>query len=108
MEHSQNGNDDLVKRQAALERSRMLLAKFSYEPAENKLLNIHDLTSCMICKKLLPNSPQCECKLCSKAFCLRHKAEINHNCEKLTKERGIYLHAKNLFKMKLKEVKSKA
>jgi hypothetical protein len=99
--------------QTPLEKSRMLLAKFSLS---NKVLskhnidqsNIQNLASCFTCKKLISRNKDNECRLCTEIFCLKHRTEISHKCEKLSKDTERYLNAKNLFKLKLREVKGKA
>lgn len=66
------------------------------------------LSTCYFCKILIPLSTNNQCKLCCQNFCLTHRVDIRHNCEKLSKDTAKYLNAKNQFKLKLREVKSKA
>ncbi len=102
-------NYDRVK---ALEESKRLLDLIS-TPNLNKLHNtpLHGnlvLSSCYFCKMLMPLTCDRQCKLCSENFCNKHKSELDHNCEKLSKDTAKYLNAKNQFKLKLREAKSKA
>jgi len=92
---------------AALEQSRKILA--SLDPPTRKIEDANfTLSSCFFCKTLMPLNPEANCKLCEEVFCCRHRSEVSHHCEKLNKETAKYLNAKNQFKLKLREVKSKA
>jgi hypothetical protein len=94
----------------ALEESRRILALLN-SPVSTKHMADHGsicLSTCFFCKTIMPMIADNQCKLCDEAFCGRHKMEINHNCEKLNKETAKYLNAKNQFKLRLREAKSKA
>jgi hypothetical protein len=67
-----------------------------------------NLATCTFCKTLMPLNTNISCKYCNEVFCRRHRGEINHNCEKLSKDTAKYLNAKNQFKLKLREVRNKA
>ncbi len=77
------------------------------DKADNSKLNSVNFSACNFCQKLVAFNKDNECKLCSKFFCLKHKAEINHKCEKLSKDTERYLNAKNQFKSRLRDVKNK-
>ncbi len=95
----------------ALEESKKLLALISSPTTSCR--NDTDgsnlvLSSCFSCKLLIPLSTTNQCKLCNESFCGRHRSEVNHNCEKLSKDTAKYLNAKNLFKLRLRDAKNKA
>lgn len=95
---------------SALEESRKILAKFSLfsKMEEHKRLKASgtiNFQTCYFCKALI--SLTNTCVLCRENFCGKHKSEVNHKCENLSKDREAYLNAKNQFKLRLREVKSK-
>lgn len=92
---------------AALEQSRKILASFELPTRKLEDANF-TLSTCFFCKTLMPQNPEANCHLCEEVFCCRHRSEMSHHCEKLNKETAKYLNAKNQFKLKLREVKSKA
>ena len=104
----------IYDREKALEESRRILAtidcynNISYSNNISLATRAVNFCSCFFCKLLIPVRDNSNCKLCNEIFCVRHKSEINHKCEKLNKDTSMYLSAKNQFKLKLKEVKSKA
>lgn len=101
-------NYDRIK---ALEESKKILALLSPMIDRHHDISNHGnivLSSCYFCKLLMPASRESHCKLCNECFCARHKNELNHSCEKLSKDTAKYLDAKNQFKLKLREAKSKA
>ena len=127
--NSQFPDRDHYDREKALEQSRRILEMLNSPVASHRSLtreNEHhqhedlrrinnqmnsgniNLASCYICKTLMPVNFDHQCKLCQENFCGRHRAEISHNCEKLSKETSKYLNAKNQFKLRLREAKSKA
>lgn len=92
-----------------LERSRQLLFGISNHnklnnPDINQNQNL-ELNSCTVCQRIVASKNGNECTMCCKFFCLKHRQEINHNCEKLPKEKEMYLLAKNKFRNKLREIK---
>ena len=96
-------------RTKALEESRRLFELISTPRSSTKpLASEVQLNTCFFCKVIQPLSKNNQCKLCDEMFCGRHKAELNHNCEKLTKETANYLNAKNQFKLRLRQAKSNA
>ena len=94
-------------REKALEESRRILALLNSPMghAERRPAGSFSLSSCYFCKTIMPITDNSCCQLCNENFCSRHKTEINHNCEKLSKDTAMYLNAKNQFKLKLREAK---
>jgi predicted nucleic acid binding AN1-type Zn finger protein len=79
------------------------------------------LNKCHFCKKAMPEYSKVRCKLCKNEFCLKHRLEMDHKCDK--KEKNIYnkkndeqnfknLYSKfiqNFYSLNInKEIKSKA
>jgi hypothetical protein len=94
-------------REKALEESRRILALLNSPMGhgDRRPAGSFSLSSCYFCKTLMPLTENSNCQLCNEAFCSRHKTEINHNCEKLSKDTAMYLNAKNQFKLRLREAK---
>ncbi len=95
-------------REKALEESRRILDLISSpcgSQGDRRTGGNVNLSSCYHCKTIMPLTSNSNCVLCNEAFCGRHKSEINHNCEKLSKDTAMYLNAKNQFKLRLREAK---
>lgn len=94
-------------REKALEESRRILALLNSPigHAQRRAAGSFSLSSCYFCKTIMPITHNSCCQLCNETFCSRHKTEINHKCEKLSKDTAMYLNAKNQFKLKLREAK---
>lgn len=62
---------------------------------------------CSFCNVETPNHSGATCKYCNKDFCLAHRLESDHKCEKGTKVGGRtnYENSKNKFKDKLAQLK---
>ena len=96
-------------REKALEESRRILDLISTPRASHRSLTGEvKLNTCYLCKVIMPLNLHNQCKFCDEVFCGRHKSELNHQCEKLSKETAKYLNAKNQFKLRLREAKSNA
>jgi hypothetical protein len=94
----------------ALQDSYILLDKIATPISHRNNANHGNivLSTCFFCKSLMPLISNNQCKLCDEMFCGRHKTEVNHACEKLSKDTAKYLNAKNQFKLRLREAKNKA
>lgn len=93
-----------------LEQSRKILSKHNIErnPALT-LISKDKIGTCTICSKIISNSRISACGNCNELFCSKHRAGIAHSC-KLAEEPKIndkIKHNKDLFKLRLKEVKNK-
>lgn len=96
-------------REKALEESRRLLDKIATPPSSARRISKDvQIITCSFCQLLLPLNKTNNCRHCEETFCYRHKTELDHNCEKLSKETAKYLNAKNQFKLRLREAKSNA
>ncbi len=75
-----------------------------------KKTNESDLPFCLHCKIFIDVAKKNICNHCSEIFCDKHKLEIRHNCPKMPKDDKMesYQNAKNLFQMRLKQIKMKA
>lgn len=70
-----------------------------------------DLLFCLHCKIFLDNSKKNNlCNHCSQIFCDKHKLGIRHNCPNMPRDEKMetYKNAKNIFQMRLKQIKMKA
>jgi hypothetical protein len=105
-------NDATFDRKAALEESRKILALLnSPELHPQREVNLQHgqiaISSCHFCKCVMCSNVNSKCKYCHEDFCARHRAEINHKCEKISEQTASYLNAKNQFKYRLKAAKDK-
>ncbi len=105
-------NDTKFDRKAALEESRKILALMNspeLHPQRNESMSHGQIivSSCHFCKCVMSSNVNNKCKYCEEEFCVRHRAEINHKCEKISEQTATYLNAKNQFKLRLKEAKNK-
>jgi len=66
-------------------------------------------TICNLCKIIIYNNKGYECGFCKKAFCLKHRLEIDHRCAESAKRSISEVHAKNksLIMDKIKNLKKK-
>lgn len=105
-------NEAIFDRKGALEESRKILALINSPDIHPQKHDIAQhgyicVSSCYYCKCVMSSSVNSKCKHCFEEFCGRHKAEINHKCEKISEQTATYLNAKNQFKLRLKEAKNK-
>jgi hypothetical protein len=72
--------------------------------------NESDILFCFHCKIFIDHKKKNKCNCCNEIFCEKHKLEIKHNCSKMIKDEKmqIYQNAKNIFQMRLKQIKMKA
>lgn len=75
-----------------------------------KKTNESDLPFCMHCNIFIDVNKKNICNHCSEIFCDKHKLGIRHNCPKMPKDDKMesYQNAKNIFQMRLKQIKMKA
>jgi hypothetical protein len=94
----------------ALDQSRAILARFNHPKRDDSGAANPILSACFFCKKLIPYVSEAQCKHCCERFCIKHKLQMNHRCDKLPRDENAerYQNAKNQFKLRLKEVKNKA
>ena len=105
-------NDATFDRKAALEESRKILALLN-SPELHSVR--HDslplgqmlMSSCHFCNSVMSSTLNSKCKYCQEDFCCKHRGEINHKCDKISEQTASYLNAKNQFKNRLKEAKTK-
>jgi hypothetical protein len=94
-----------------LEKSLVVLERIARcEKIIFKKTNESDLPFCLYCKIFIDVAKKNICNLCSEIFCDKHKLEIRHNCAKMLKDDKMesYQNAKNIFQMRLKQIKMKA
>ncbi len=93
------------------EKSQIVLERIARcEKLIFKKTNESDLLFCIHCKIFIDINKKNVCNHCSHIFCDKHKLEMRHNCPNLPKDEKIetYQNAKNLFQMRLKQIKMKA
>jgi uncharacterized paraquat-inducible protein A len=75
-----------------------------------KKTNEADILFCLHCQIFIDHTKKNICSHCSNIFCDKHKLEIRHNCPKMPKDEKIesFQNAKNIFQMRLKQIKMKA
>ncbi len=73
----------------------------------NKDMDIN--TICSFCTILINNNKGYECGFCKKAYCLKHRLEIDHRCPDSEKKSKLDIHSKskNMIFDKLKNLKKK-
>jgi len=94
-----------------LEKSLVVLERISRcEKIIFKKTNESDLPFCMHCKIFIDSAKKIVCNYCENIFCEKHKQEMRHNCPKMPKDEKIeaYQNAKNMFQMRLKQIKIKS
>lgn len=93
------------------EKSLIVLERISRcEKIIFKKTNESDLPFCMHCKIFIDSAKKSLCNHCENIFCEKHKQEIRHNCPKMPKDEKTeaYQNAKNMFQMRLKQIKIKS
>jgi hypothetical protein len=72
--------------------------------------NESDILFCLHCKIFIDVKKKNTCNYCNEIFCEKHKLETKHNCPKVPKDEKMqsYQNAKNMFQMRLKQIKMKA
>ena len=105
-------NEATFDRKAALEESRKILALLNspgQHSARRDLLPLGQIvmSSCHFCSTAMSSTINSKCKYCQEEFCCKHRGEINHKCKKISEQTASYLNAKNQFKNRLKEAKTK-
>ncbi len=104
-------NEATFDRKAALEESRKILALINSPELKSRsdrpLLGQIAMSNCHHCNCGISLNENSKCKFCHQEFCLNHRAEFNHKCEKINEQTASYLNAKNQFKLRLKEAKNK-
>jgi len=93
------------------EESQIVLERISRcEKLIFKKTNESDLLFCMHCKVFIDVLKKNICHHCSMIFCEKHKLELRHNCPNIPKDEKMetYQNAKNIFQMRLKQIKMKA
>merc|ERR1711957_336464 len=72
--------------------------------------NESDILFCLHCKIFIDSKKKNVCTHCSEIFCEKHKIDARHNCPKMPKDEKMqnYQNAKNMFQMRLKQIKMKA
>ena len=72
--------------------------------------NESDILFCLHCKIFIDHKKKNICTYCDEIFCDKHKMETRHNCPKMPKDEKMqnYQNAKNMFQMRLKQIKMKA
>ena len=69
-----------------------------------------DILFCLHCQMFIDQTKKNICNYCNHVFCDKHKLEIRHNCPKMPKDEKMqnYQNAKNMFQMRLRQIKMKA
>ena len=72
--------------------------------------NESDILFCLHCQMFIDHKKKNVCTYCNEIFCEKHKIETKHNCPKMPKDEKMqsYQNAKNMFQMRLKQIKMKA
>lgn len=82
---------------------------FSTNTEESSKINEMDflVTKCSFCKGDILNSHGEQCQFCKKLFCLKHRLESDHKCDKMPNKsmRGRYEGVKGKFQEKLEQLK---
>ena len=74
-----------------------------------KVLEQHskrEVVLCSFCNKSVGYSKEISCKFCNKSFCLTHRLESDHNCEKIksvNSENKTLKEKANMYKNKVQE-----
>lgn len=105
-------NEATFDRKSALEESRKILELLnSPELHPQREVNLQHgqitVSSCHFCKCVMCSNFSSKCKYCHEDFCGKHRAEINHKCQKISEQTASYLNAKNQFKLRLIAAKDK-
>ena len=93
------------------EKSQVILERIARcEKIFFKKTNESDLLFCIHCKIFIDLNKKNICSHCNNIFCEKHKLEIRHNCPNMPRDEKLetYQNAKNLFQMRLKQIKLKA
>ena len=86
----------------ALQKSIEIISKYDYKfPSKYK--------ECNFCKNKFPTieNKDVKCQTCGECFCVNHRKEINHHCNKIDPNKEKILMAKNLFKERMRMLKLK-
>jgi len=106
---------DNFDRAKALEESRLILNRIdNYEGEIFPRKQSHDcnrysingnllISSCSYCRVLVTKKRRSECRICGRFYCSRHLNEISHSCNT---GKAKIMHGRNLFKIRLKQVKN--
>ena len=91
----------------ALQKSIEIISKYDYEFPTNDQLIIYK--ECNFCKNKFPTieNKDVKCQTCGECFCVNHRKEINHHCNKIDPNKEKILMAKNLFKERMRMLKLK-
>lgn len=93
-----------------LEKSQVVLERIAKcEKLIFRKTNEADLLFCLHCKIFIDTARKNLCSQCSQIFCDKHRLQIRHNCQYMAKDEKteIYQNAKNIFQMRLKQVRMK-
>ncbi len=91
----------------ALQKSIEILSKYDYKFPSNDQIII--FKECSFCKKQFPTieGKKILCETCGECFCVNHRKELNHHCNKIDANKEKILMNKNLFKEKMRLMKLK-
>ena len=91
----------------ALQKSIEIISKYDYKFPTNDQLIIYK--ECIFCKNKFPTieNKDVKCQTCGECFCVNHRKEINHHCNKIDPNKEKILMAKNLFKERMRMLKLK-
>ena len=91
----------------ALQKSIAIISKYDYKFPSNDQIII--FKQCNFCKNNFPTIEHkvVTCQTCGECFCVSHRKEINHHCNKIDANKEKILFAKNLFKERMRLLKLK-
>ena len=91
----------------ALQKSIAIISKYDYKFPSNDQIII--FKQCNFCKNNFPTieNKVVTCQTCGECFCVNHRKEINHHCNKIDSNKEKILFAKNLFKERMRLLKLK-
>ena len=91
----------------ALQKSIEIISKYDYKFPSNDQIII--FKECSFCKNQFPTieGKNVMCESCGKCFCVNHRKNIYHHCDKIDANKEKILMAKNLFKEKMRLLKLK-
>ena len=91
----------------ALQKSIEIISKYDYKFPSNDQLIIYKEKKKKKNKFPTIENKDVKCQTCGECFCVNHRKEINHHCNKIDPNKEKILMAKNLFKERMRMLKLK-
>lgn len=89
----------------ALQKSIEIISKYDYRFTTDE--HTIEYKRCFFCNNNFPTiqGKNTSCQKCGETFCIKHRNELNHHCQKLDPNLERILAAKRLFKQRMKMLK---